>query len=134
MLDSGRRRSFGSLLRAYRREGGLSQAALAERAGLGERAIQRLEADQNRPYRATVDLLAQALHLSAEDVPRAALVAAEEFLAAARAGGTRVWRVDELALPSAELLDSVSRRLTSGGDLLKDSRSQLGLNRTCDDV
>ena len=65
MVDPGRPRSFGSLLRAYRREAGLSQAALAKRASLGDRAIQRLEADQNRPYPATVDLLVQALGLSA---------------------------------------------------------------------
>jgi non-specific serine/threonine protein kinase len=66
--------TFGRLLRMHRVQAGLSQAGLAERAGLGDRAIQRLEADRNRPYRATVEQLADALRLTAEQ--RAELVAA----------------------------------------------------------
>lgn len=66
--------TFGGLLRRHRRLAGLSQAALAELAGLGERAIQRLEADRNRPYRATVEQLAAALNLTADE--RAELFAA----------------------------------------------------------
>ncbi|MFD6284726.1 precorrin-3B synthase [Streptomyces sp. NPDC060205] len=57
----------------------------------------------------------QALHLSAEDAPRAALAAAEAFLEAERAGGTRAWRVAELALADDELTALAGRRLTAEG-------------------
>ncbi|MGC5561457.1 precorrin-3B synthase [Streptomyces sp. FR-108] len=62
----------------------------------------------------------QALHVSAEDAPRAALVAAEAFLAEAlleaeRASGTRAWRVAELALADDELTAAAGRRLTAEG-------------------
>ena len=54
---------------------GLSQEALAERAGLSARAISDLERGARRaPYRETVRLLADALGLS--DADRAALEAA----------------------------------------------------------
>ncbi|MCX4238377.1 MULTISPECIES: precorrin-3B synthase [Streptomyces] len=62
----------------------------------------------------------RALHVSAEDAPRAALVAAEAFLAEAlleaeRASGTRAWRVAELALADDELTAAAGRRLTAEG-------------------
>ncbi|GHA09846.1 precorrin-3B synthase [Streptomyces tauricus] len=80
-----------------------------------------LEADVT--VRATADGGAQlalgsadhALHVSARDAPRAALVAAEAFLEAERAGGTRAWRVAELALGADELTESVGHRLTAEG-------------------
>ncbi len=57
--------TFGEQLRRYRRAVGLSQAALAERAGLSQEAIGSLERGTRRaPQRETVALLAQALHLS----------------------------------------------------------------------
>src|SRR5579885_1048514 len=56
---------FGRLLRRFRIEAGLSQEALAERAGLSPRGIQDLELGVNRtPREATVDLLVDALQLS----------------------------------------------------------------------
>jgi predicted ATPase/DNA-binding XRE family transcriptional regulator len=58
---------FGDALRAARRAAGISQGALAERAGLGIRTVQRLETGATRPYPATARLLAAAL-----DVPEAA--------------------------------------------------------------
>lgn len=57
----------------------------------------------------------EALQVSVEEAARAALVAAETFLEAARASGARVWRVDELALPGGQLLDAIGRRLTAEG-------------------
>lgn len=56
--------SFGVLLKQYRQAAGLTQEALAERAGLSARAISDLERGVNRtPRQDTLDLLAQALRL-----------------------------------------------------------------------
>jgi precorrin-3B synthase len=49
--------------------------------------------------------------LSAEDAPRAALLAAEVFL---EASGGQVWRVAELPAPADELVHEVVRRLGTG--------------------
>jgi precorrin-3B synthase len=57
----------------------------------------------------------EALHVPAEEAARAALLAAETFLEAARASGAKVWRVEELALSGGELLDAVGRCLTAEG-------------------
>src|SRR5690349_11641395 len=70
-----RERSFGRLLQQARLAAGLSQEALAERAGLSARAISALERGVNRaPHLETVSRLAAALGLTAEH--RAALLAA----------------------------------------------------------
>ena len=67
--------SFAALLRRHRVATGLSQEAMAERAGLSARAISDLERGARRaPYRETVSLLADALGLV--DGDRAALEAA----------------------------------------------------------
>jgi non-specific serine/threonine protein kinase len=64
--------SFGDLLRRHRLAAGLTQEALAERAGLSARAITDLERGVRRaPYRDTVRMLADALSLAEAD--RAAL-------------------------------------------------------------
>jgi predicted ATPase/DNA-binding XRE family transcriptional regulator len=63
---------FGQLLRTLRISAGLTQDALAERAGLSTRGVQDLERGVNQaPRRETVALLAGALGLSPQD--RAAL-------------------------------------------------------------
>jgi len=67
--------SFGGLLRRYRLEAGLTQEALAERAGLSVRNIQNLERGVNQPLRDTAQRLAGALDLRSEERAR--------FLAAA---------------------------------------------------
>jgi len=73
--DVERQSPFGALLRRYRRAAGLSQEALAERAGLTAQGISALERGLRRaPYRETVRLLAEALGLSREE--RASLDAA----------------------------------------------------------
>src|SRR5215470_14440076 len=58
-------RAFGALLRHHRILAGLTQEALAERAGLSARAISDLERGLSRtPQAGTLDLLAEALQLS----------------------------------------------------------------------
>src|SRR5215467_10045070 len=67
---------FGSLLRLHRRAAGLTQEALAERAGLSVDEISILERGISRaPHRATVDLLAEALQLSPAERARFAAFA-----------------------------------------------------------
>jgi non-specific serine/threonine protein kinase len=56
-------RAFAVLLREHRLAAGLTQEALAERAGLGVRSIQGLERGAHRPLRDTLDRLAVALGL-----------------------------------------------------------------------
>jgi WD40 repeat protein/transcriptional regulator with XRE-family HTH domain/energy-coupling factor transporter ATP-binding protein EcfA2 len=62
-----RGRTFGTLLRARRLEAGLTQAALAEHAGLSVRGIQHLEAGLGQPYASTALRLADALELAPAD-------------------------------------------------------------------
>ena len=56
--------SFGPLLRHHRVAAGLTQAALAERAGLSVRAVQHLERSLGQPQRETARRLADALRLA----------------------------------------------------------------------
>jgi non-specific serine/threonine protein kinase len=66
---------FGALLHQYRLAAGLSQEALAERAGVSARAVSDLERGQRQaPYPRTVRQLAKALRLGADE--RARLLAA----------------------------------------------------------
>ena len=59
---------FGALLRQHRTAAGLSQEALAERAGLSARAVSDIERGvKTRPHPATMRALADALELSGED-------------------------------------------------------------------
>jgi len=68
MTDSTSSPSFAQLLRRSRRAAGLTQEELAERAGLSARAVSDLERGENRtPRRDTLELLADALHLSTEE-------------------------------------------------------------------
>lgn len=60
--------TFAALLRRFRRVSELTQAELAERAGLSPEAISALERGVNRtPRRDTVDLLADALSLEGQE-------------------------------------------------------------------
>jgi predicted ATPase/transcriptional regulator with XRE-family HTH domain len=78
--------AFGALLRRRRVAAGLSQEALAERAGLSVRGLSDLERGvRNAPYPSTIARLADALSLAADE--RAALVASAR-------------REDPLAAPS----------------------------------
>ena len=91
--DSG---TFGALLRRQRLAAGLTQEALAERAGLSAKAVSDLERDPARtPRLGTVTLLADAL--GADPERRA------ELLAAARPGPGPAAALPEAAGPVAEL-------------------------------
>jgi len=60
--------AFGALLKRYRMAAGMTQEALAERAGLNERVIRGLEREwRHRPRRDTVRLLAEGLRLSSPE-------------------------------------------------------------------
>ncbi|MDB5075521.1 MAG: hypothetical protein JWO42_1700 [Chloroflexi bacterium] len=69
------REGFDELLNDFRRAAGLTQAALAERAGVSVRGIQALERGDNRPQRDTMRRLAIALGLNEEERARFAAVA-----------------------------------------------------------
>ncbi|MCC6629843.1 MAG: helix-turn-helix domain-containing protein, partial [Chloroflexi bacterium] len=63
--------TFGALLRSFRLSAGLTQAVLAERAGLSVRGLSNLERGERRlPYPRTVRQLATALRVSAADRAR----------------------------------------------------------------
>src|SRR5438132_11115905 len=61
---------FADALRHHRRARGLTQAELAERAQLSERAISDLERGLKSPQRATIRLLVEALALSPDQSER----------------------------------------------------------------
>jgi tetratricopeptide (TPR) repeat protein/transcriptional regulator with XRE-family HTH domain len=63
-MSTGKRRTFGVLLKSYRKAAGLTQEALAERASISGRAVSDLERGINRaPRPVTLALLARALEL-----------------------------------------------------------------------
>jgi predicted ATPase/transcriptional regulator with XRE-family HTH domain len=59
--------SFGELLRKHRLAVGLTQEAVAERAGLSVHGVQKLEQGVTHPYRHTTNQLVQALRLSSSE-------------------------------------------------------------------
>lgn len=66
-MESASRLHFGTLLRQFRLNAGMTQQTLAERAKLSVEAVGMLERGaRTRPYRETVLLLARALELSPE--------------------------------------------------------------------
>jgi transcriptional regulator with XRE-family HTH domain len=93
---------FGSLLRGARVAAGLSQEALAERAGLSSDAVAALERGRRRsPRPSTLAALASALHLSPEEraiLARTALRRTQAPMAPAQdPNNALVGRDDELA-------------------------------------
>ena len=66
MVEGENERAFGVLLRQQRLAAGLTQEALAERAGMGRRSIQHLERGEVQPQRITAHRLAVALALTGE--------------------------------------------------------------------
>src|SRR5207249_10773739 len=62
--------SFGDLLRQFRFAVGLTQEALADRAGLSVHGIQKLERGATHPYRDTVKRLTLALQLAPHEQVR----------------------------------------------------------------
>jgi transcriptional regulator with XRE-family HTH domain len=67
-MDKAEDRPFGAVLRAHRLAAGLSQEELAERAHLSRRTVSDLERGvTTAPYRDTLALLVDALHLGERD-------------------------------------------------------------------
>jgi predicted ATPase/DNA-binding XRE family transcriptional regulator len=122
--------AFGQQLRHLRRRAGLSQEALAERAGLAPRAIAALESGARRsPYARTLGLLAEALGLSAAE--RAALADAAGSAACSR-GQARTPAPHQPAVQTPQLpvwltsfvgreaeLDALRRLLDPGGSAVR---------------
>jgi predicted ATPase/DNA-binding XRE family transcriptional regulator len=113
--------SFADLLRRRRLAAGLSQEALAERAGLSIRAISDLERGVRRaPYRETVRLISDALAL--DTIERAALEAAITRGRGPRVPSTQLTHTFGLSIPAevsaligrehdvADLLSRIRRR------------------------
>jgi transcriptional regulator with XRE-family HTH domain len=69
-MPSSSAETFGELLREHRLAAGLTQEALAERAGLSVYGIQKLERGTTQPYRDTARRLFRALQLPPEDQTR----------------------------------------------------------------
>ena len=67
MLGEDGEQRFGELLREHRLAAGLTQAALAERAGIGTRGLQDLERSLSQPHRDTLQRLEVALGLSPDE-------------------------------------------------------------------
>ena len=66
--------AFRAALRQYRMSAGLTQEALAERAGLGVRTVQGLEGGESRPRRGTLRRLAEGLELRPDEAARLAVL------------------------------------------------------------
>ena len=110
MLHDQPRRSFGQLLREFRKRAGLTQSALAERAGLSARGVADLERGVRRfPYADTVEHLAETLQLDSAE--RAA------FEASASRHAVQLPADQRLPTPSTRLigrdleLEEVARKL-----------------------
>jgi predicted ATPase/transcriptional regulator with XRE-family HTH domain len=105
---------FGALLRRYRTLAGLSQEALAERAGISRRGIADLERGARRfPYPDTASRLANTLGLAAAD--------RESFMAACRPGRTRWTRRYTLQIEPLPLVGR-QRELAEISQLVAGSR------------
>src|SRR5262245_52649064 len=106
---------FDELLRRYRMEAGLTQEALAERAGLSVRGISDLERGvKQRPHRDTLRMLADALNLT--PAQRAALIAATAPKATVEPG--------PLPLPATPLVDR-EREIAAAAAVLRAGATRL---------
>ena len=117
--------TLASLLRSRRNRLGLTQAELAERAGISERAVSDMERGLRRVvYADTARRLMQALGLSQEEavrfeaVARGRPAATVEYVATGAPPVPRtplVGRADELAAATSLLLDADCRLVTLSG-------------------
>ena len=102
-MNSEAHASFGALLKDYRLAAGLTQEALAERAGLSARAISDLERGVKRlPRQETLNLLAQSLALPPRK--RALLVAAARPLVISNALASSLHPPQNLPVPLTSLI------------------------------
>src|SRR5438552_905500 len=98
--------TFGDLLRQYRLAAGLTQAGLAERAGLSVHGIQKLERGATHPYRDTAQRLIRALRLEADDKVRlqAAVAPVRRHNPAASSPSSEDAAHDNLPVPMTSLI------------------------------
>ncbi len=96
--------SFGALLRRHRHEVGLTQEALAERAGVSVRNVQNLERGENRPLPDTARHLAAALGLEASEHARLLTGAPPRRRTATPVGAPTVVSTAILPLPPTALI------------------------------
>src|SRR5579883_217620 len=109
--------TFGDWLKRFRAAAGLTQEALAERAGLSPRGISDLERGRRtKPYYDTVRLLADALGLSAEE--RTILLSAARADAPARPSKSPSDGTARLPVPLTPLIGR-SDDARAVGDLLE---------------
>ena len=114
---------FGILLKRYRQSAGLSQEALAERAGLSARAISDLERGVNRsPRIATLELIIDALPLSSQqaDLLKIAAHPDQSFLPGKEAPA----RLSGIPLPPARLIGREVER-SQARELLREGKTRL---------
>jgi predicted ATPase/DNA-binding XRE family transcriptional regulator len=113
------RTRFGALLKHYRQAAGLSQEALAEKAGLSVRAISDLERGVNRaPRYATLELLAGALPLSSQQ--QDLLKAAAQPEGFTPPGADVRWLQSGIPLPPTPLIGRETDRLRALDLIRKD--------------
>jgi WD40 repeat protein/transcriptional regulator with XRE-family HTH domain len=135
--------SFASLLREHRLAAGLTQAGLAELAGLSTRAVQHLEAGLGQPHADTARRLANALGLgtaartafemAARPAPRRAARAVERFDVLICEGGQSDLPVEGLAqlLQEAGVKPWLERSGVQAGDQPNQLLSRLRGTPTC---
>src|SRR6266568_1862396 len=136
--------SFGDLLRRHRLAAGLTQEELAVLAGLSVRGLSDLERGARRvPHRETVQLLAEALHLSAAERTQLEATARQRGIPAAQPPGgggvdsassapalPLIGRARELALLDRLLTDGPPVLLMAGEPGIGKSRLlQAGIER-----
>lgn len=113
---------FGPLLRQHRTTAGLSQEALAERAGLSTRAVSDLERGvKTRPHPATMRLLADALDL---DLGQRAELAAASRPSATVPSPSSPQELAALPVPHASIVGR-TQELVTACDLLRSGNVRL---------
>jgi predicted ATPase/transcriptional regulator with XRE-family HTH domain len=112
---AGVQQAVGDLLRRYREAAGLSQEALAERAGVSPRGLLYLERGQRRPYPATLHRLADALALTVEQREALTLASRHDSISVQSATASSADRQTALpaATPAAGLLHNLPASLSS---------------------
>src|SRR5215469_3549616 len=142
-MVTGSSQTFGDLLRRYRLAAGLTQEELADHSGLSVRGLSDLERGARRaPRRETLQLLAQALHLSEEERTRLEAAARKPGAPAVQTAGGSVsysasappppfvGRAQELALLEQVLTDGPPVLLVAGEPGIGKSRLlQAGIQR-----